>query len=130
LRVADGNEADQATFAGLIRRFEAQLNLEALFVADSALYGAEHLSTLSRLCWLCRVPATLTEAKRLLSEVSEEAFAESRAMEGYRLYETKSNYGGVSQRWLVVEKTRRVGGPKERAWKDGCDSWIGKPKRS
>src|SRR5918994_5487354 len=29
LRVADGNEADQATFAGLIRRFEAQLNLEA-----------------------------------------------------------------------------------------------------
>jgi transposase len=107
LRVADGNEADQATFAGLIRRFEAQLNLEALFVADSALYGAEHLSTLSRLCWLCRVPATLTEAKRLLSEVSEEAFAESRAMEGYRLYKTKSNYGGVSQRWLVVENEAR-----------------------
>jgi len=107
LRVADGNEADQAAFAGLIRRFEAQLNLEALFVADSALYGAEHLSTLSRLRWLCRVPATLTEAKRLLSEVPEEAFAESGAVEGYRLYETKSDYGGVSQRWLVVENEAR-----------------------
>jgi transposase len=107
LRVADGNEADQAAFAGLIRRFEAQLNLEALFVADSALYGAEHLSTLSRLRWLCRVPATLTEAKRLLSEVPEEAFAESGAVEAYRLYETKSDYGGVSQRWLVVENEAR-----------------------
>jgi transposase len=53
------------------------------------------------------VPATLTEAKRLLSEVPEEAFAESGAVEGYRLYETKSDYGGVSQRWLVVENEAR-----------------------
>src|SRR5215210_6636618 len=38
-RVADGNEADQATFAELIRQFKARLDLETLFVADSALYS-------------------------------------------------------------------------------------------
>src|SRR5215208_956281 len=54
LRVADGNEADQATFAELIRTFKAQLDLEALFVADSALYSAQNLATLGNLRWLCR----------------------------------------------------------------------------
>jgi len=36
LRVADGNEADQAVFAELLRDFRARLDLDALFVADSA----------------------------------------------------------------------------------------------
>lgn len=105
-RVADGNEADQRTFAELIRTFKAQLDLEALFVADSALYDAEHLPALSRLRWLCRVPATLKEAKRLLAETPERAFAQS-TLQRYRIAEAKSDYGGVSQRWLVVKSEAR-----------------------
>ena len=61
LRVADGNEADQAVFAELLRDFRARLNLDALFVADSALYSAQSLATLGNLRWLCRVPRTLGE---------------------------------------------------------------------
>src|SRR5215218_1745448 len=101
-RVAEGNGADQAVFAGLLRDFKAQVDLEPLFVADSALYAAEQLPSLSRLRWLCRVPATLGEARRLLAETPEEAFTES-SLEGYHLYEAKSDYARVRQRWLVVE---------------------------
>jgi transposase len=108
LRVADGNEADQATFAELIQTFKARLDLEALFVADSALYDAKHLPALSHLRWLCRVPATLKEARRLLVETREEAFFESALFEGYRIAEAKSHYGGMSQRWLVVESEART----------------------
>jgi transposase len=60
LRVADGNESDQAVFADLIKEFRARLDLDALFVADAALYGAENLASLGGLRWLCRVPKTLT----------------------------------------------------------------------
>jgi transposase len=68
LRVANGNEADQAVFAELLRDFRARLDLDALFVADSALYSAQNLATLGNLRWVCRVPRTLGEAGRVLAE--------------------------------------------------------------
>lgn len=101
-RAADGNESDKGVFAELIRDYQAQLDLDALFVADSALYSQENLQTLRGLSWLTRVPQTLAEAKRLLAEVNEEAFLDS-SLPGYRLAEAASEYGGVAQRWLIVE---------------------------
>lgn len=101
-RVADGNEADQAVFADLIKEFRARLDLDALFVADAALYGAENLASLGELRWLCRVPKTLAEAKRVLAETPPEAFLESELHEGYRIARSRSDYGGIEQRWLVV----------------------------
>lgn len=112
LRVADGNDSDQAVFADLIKDFRARLNLDVLFVADAALYGAENLASLGSLRWLCRVPRTLGEARRVLEETPREAFVRSALHEGYRFARTRSNYGGIEQRWLVVhseelEKTVR-----------------------
>jgi transposase len=40
LRVADGNEADNAVFAKILGEFREQLTLDSLMVADSALYSA------------------------------------------------------------------------------------------
>ena len=110
LRVADGNEADQAVFAELHTDFRARLNLDALFVADSALYSAQNLATLGNLRWLCRVPRTLGEAGRVLAETPREAFVESGLHQGYRIAQTQSNYAGVAQRWLIVhsEKLRKA----------------------
>ncbi len=102
LRVADGNESDRAVFADLIKGFRARLDLDALFVADAALYGAENLASLGELRWLCRVPKTLAEAKRVLAETPPGAFVRSELHEGYRIARTRSDYGGVEQRWLVV----------------------------
>jgi transposase len=103
LRVADGNEADRAVFAELLKDFRARLDLDALFVADSALYSAENLALLGDLQWLCRVPRTLGEARRRSAETPREEFVQSSLHEGYRIAEIESNHGGVSQRWLVVE---------------------------
>lgn len=86
---------------------KVRLDLEALFVADSALYDAEHLPGLDRLRWLCRVPGAIKEAKRLLTETPQKAFVESALLKGYRIAEAKSDYSGVSQRWLVVESEAR-----------------------
>ncbi len=114
MRVADGNEADQAVFAELLRDFRAQLDFDALFVTDAALYGADNLASLGRLRWLCRVPATLKEARRALTDTPREAFVESVHHEGYRFAELESNYGGVAQRWLVVHSEQLEKAAAER----------------
>lgn len=106
LRIADGNEADQAVFAGLLKDFRTQVDLDALFVADSALYSAKNLASLGELRWLCRVPLNLEQARRVLAEAPQEAFVRSPIHGDYRLYETVSDYGGVPQRWLVVESEK------------------------
>jgi transposase len=116
-RDADGNEADQATFTKLIREFKTRLDFDALFVADSALFSADDLPSLNHLHWLCRVPQTIKEAKTLLEELDEESFITESAPEGYRLAETKSEYGGVEQRWVVVEPPERQKAQNERLQK-------------
>ncbi len=106
LRVGDGNEADKAVFAQLIEQFQAQLSFDALFVADSALYSQENLQALSGLRWLSRVPTTLSEAKERLQDTPEAAFVAS-CLSGYRIARAESHYGGVEQRWLIVESEKR-----------------------
>lgn len=106
LRVADGNEADKAVFAKILCEFREQLTLDSLMVADSALYSAPNLALMTNLKWLCRVPVTIKEAKELASTISEEQLVTSE-IEGYKLAGHKSHYGGIEQRWLVVESQSR-----------------------
>ena len=101
LRVADGNESDRGVFANLIRDFRQEWNIDALFVADAALYSAENIQQLESLRWLSRVPATIKEAQKLLT-LPKELFINS-SLEGYKIAEVGSYYAGIKQRWLVVE---------------------------
>jgi transposase len=106
LRVADGDEADQATFAEILCNFKQQLNLDSLMVADSALYSASNLALMVNLKWLTRVPLTVKQAKLLVSQLTEQDFVPSQ-IKGYRWSPHKSNYAGKEQRWLVVESEAR-----------------------
>lgn len=106
LRVADGDEADGAVFAQICCDFKKQLNLDALMVADSALYTAPNLAQMATLKWLSRVPLTLKQTKQLISQLTDSDLVESE-IPGYRWSEHKSNYGGIEQRWLVVESDIR-----------------------
>ena len=101
LRVADGNESDRGVFASLIQDFRQEWNIDALFVADAALYSAENIKQLQSLRWLSRVPATIKEAQNLLT-LPKELFVSS-SREGYKIAEVGSYYAGIKQRWLVVE---------------------------
>ncbi len=107
LRVADGNEADSAMFAKILQEFHQQWEIDALFVADAALYSQDNIKQMDSLRWLSRVPATLTTAQLLLENMSQEAFVKS-AVTGYRIAEYCCDYGGVKQRWLVVESEARM----------------------
>lgn len=106
LRVGDGNESDKAVFAQLMVQFKAQLNFDALFVADSALYSQENLQALAGLRWLSRVPATLTQAKECLQDTADEALVATQ-MAGYRISALTRQFAGIEQRWLVVESEAR-----------------------
>ena len=69
---------------------------------SSALYCKENIEQMDSLRWLSRVPGTLAIAQLLLENIPKEAFLSS-AVTGYRQSECCSNYGGVKQRWLIVE---------------------------
>ena len=106
LRVADGNEADKAIFAKLMQEFRASFSLDALWVADSALYSADNLKLLQGLRWVSRVPLTVAAAESLVECLEEQQFV-STTLAGYRIVERDSFYGGVSQRWVIVESAAR-----------------------
>jgi transposase len=106
LRTASGNESDNSIFASICQDFKKQLNLDSLMVADSALYTAPNLEMLTNLRWLTRVPLSLKQAQQLVSQLNESEFHQS-SVTGYSWSEHKSNYGGIEQRWLVVESSLR-----------------------
>jgi transposase len=76
-------------------------------VADSALYSAENLQKLADAgtTWITRVPATLTEAQHALEQATPEAMLPLK--EGYRYHIRASTYGGVAQRWMLIDSEHR-----------------------
>ena len=83
MRIGNGNESDQAVFPQVFCEFKKQLDLDALMVADSALYSEPNLREMATLKWLTRVPLTIKQAKDLVSQQEAEAFTESTIV-GYR----------------------------------------------
>ncbi|NJP18061.1 MAG: IS1634 family transposase [Hydrococcus sp. CRU_1_1] len=106
LRVGDGNEADSAMFGKLVTEFKQQWDIDALFVADAAIYTADNLTQMSSLRWVSRVPATLTAAKQLLQDLDSSAFIAS-SLPGYKIAACGNSYAGIQQRWLVIESQAR-----------------------
>lgn len=106
IELADGNQSDKTRFAALMQEFKTQWNFEGLYVADSALYSEENLQQLSSLQWLTRVPLTLKMASELVSHVPAAAFVDT-GLKGYRIATVCCDYGGVQQRWFVVESQER-----------------------
>jgi transposase len=107
LRVGDGNEADSAMFAQLVSKFRQQWQIDALFVADAALYNADNLIQMKQLRWVSRVPATLKDAQELLINLHPQALVPSE-LAGYKIAALGNQYSGINQRWLLVESQARL----------------------
>lgn len=56
--------------------------------------------------WLCRVPLTIGIAKDKVSTLLSTDFISS-SLPGYYYCERILNYGGIKQRWLIVESSER-----------------------
>ena len=106
LELADGNQSDKARFAGLLGEFQQQWEFAGIHVADAALYSADNVQQLGSLRWISRVPLTIAQANALIEDIDESAFRPAQR-EGYRLAEVCCTYGGVKQRWVVVESSQR-----------------------
>jgi transposase len=106
LKVGDGNEADKAVFGQIAREFKKQVYFDSLIIGDSALYSKENLKLMREMRWLYRVPFSIKEAQKLVDSISEKELTDSE-IPGYSWRETSSNYGGIEQRWLLVESQAR-----------------------
>ena len=107
LRIGDGNESDRAIFAQLIEQFKQEWNLDSIYVADSALYSEENIQQLGELNWITLVPRSIKTAKILAESIEDEVFVESK-IPGYRIASCCCDYGGVHQRWLIIESEKRL----------------------
>ena len=102
LEVLDGNQTDKTSFPKTIAAYLEELRGDApYFIADSALYTAANLATLSNVRFITRVPETLTAVKALYESLSIEDMRPA-SENGYRYHCVENTYAGVDQRWLVV----------------------------
>ena len=110
MKPLSGNSSDSKAFGQVVSDHIAQLHTpfsSTYLVADSALYSAENLQKLAetRLTWITRVPATLTEAQAVLAQADPQTMAP--LTEGYRYRVVPSSYGGVAQRWVLIYSEQR-----------------------
>ncbi|MDJ0597184.1 MAG: hypothetical protein QNJ72_45725 [Pleurocapsa sp. MO_226.B13] len=54
--------------ATILSDFKKQVDLDSIFVADSALYTAENLLTIKSLKWITRVPLSIKAAQFYVRE--------------------------------------------------------------
>jgi transposase len=106
LKAGDGNEADKAVFGQISKEFKKQVDFDSLMVGDSALYTKDNLKLMEEMRWLSRVPLSIKAAQELVDSLSEKELTSSE-IPGYSWRETSSNYGGIEQRWLLVESQAR-----------------------
>ena len=106
MKSASGNQVDSSCFGEIAVNYKKQIQFDSLIVADSALYTERNITLMSDMKWLCRVPLSLKSAQLLISTIPESEFMKSE-LEGYSFVEKKSNYGGIEQRWLVVQSKER-----------------------
>ena len=104
MEVVSGNQADKARFAELLQEFKAQWTFEGICVADAALYSEENLVAMTGLKWLTRVPLSIKAAGQLVETTTG---LQASKFKGYTTTESVSEYGGVSQRWILVESQER-----------------------
>ncbi|WP_445496059.1 IS1634-like element ISPlu4 family transposase [Photorhabdus sp. SF281] len=108
MQAMSGNTNDAKAFAQTIKThiqcLKAAQN-SRYFVADAALYTEAAIASLhqQKQRFITRVPLTIKEAKQSLLNVTAEQF--SPISEGYSGCWVTSSYGGVPQRWLLVNST-------------------------
>ncbi len=76
-------------------------------MADSALYSQDNLLLIKDLKWITRVPLSIKAAQHFVTEITEKELVKSSENPGYSFVTKTSNYGGIEQRWLVVESEKR-----------------------
>lgn len=107
LQVASGNEHDAQQFAEGVKAFGEQWTSDGLFVMDAAFYSEPNLQQVGSIGWLSRVPLTLKAAQDLVHGDVTPLVEVPCDHKDYRMWEVEQTYGGVPQRWILVESQTR-----------------------
>jgi len=101
VRALDGNSSDKKVLIKTIKELTQNLNHDerVYHVADSAFYTEDNVKEIgTNAFFISRVPATINEAKELLTA---DLILEICSDERYSCYTAKSCYSGVKQLWVV-----------------------------
>ncbi|WP_366933903.1 IS1634 family transposase [Nostoc sp. NMS9] len=103
---ASGNQTDSSSFGQIAVDSKKQIEVDSLILADAALYTEDNIKLMSKMTWLCRVPGTVKSAQFLVANTAESEFVKSE-LSGYSFGVKNITYGGIEQRWLVVQSQAR-----------------------
>jgi len=106
IQTLSGNTSDKTHFREIVKQYGQSLKEswgeDKIWVRDSAGYTEETIKAISDdYKWISRVPETITDAKEMLESVDREKTCIT-SLNGYRIFSTEMEYGGVNQRWIVV----------------------------
>lgn len=105
-----GNRSDGQEFGQVVSEPIAQWHTTygtTDLVADSALYREANLQRFAntQLKWMTRVPATLSDAQAVLGQADPQTMTP--LADGDRDRVVPSTYGGVEQRWVLIDSAQR-----------------------
>lgn len=103
-----GNSSDKESFQNTIKEHIASLEnatASSVLVADAALYSKTTLQLLQeqQRPFISRVPAQIKEAKALMGSAPTLEFIP--IDDNYRYHEILSHYGGIPQRWILIQSS-------------------------
>lgn len=87
--------------------FAKNWQMDSLFVIDAAFYSEPNLQEVKDLKWVTRVPQTLSAAKALVRQDTTLLTPVDCDLPDYQLWEIEQDYGGIQQRWMLVESQSR-----------------------
>lgn len=124
-----GNKSDKKSIIESIQRMRRGICIpDAYVIADSAIYTEENIRALSPDArWITHVPVTVGEANRLIN--AEILFEPNSNDPRYSFYETFSDYGGISQKWIVVH-SKDMQTRKERTYERNLEKQDRKTQKS
>src|SRR5674476_995320 len=97
-----GNASDKKTILEAITSLKSVLRPESkvYYVADSSFYTEDNIKNIGKSFWISRVPATINEAKELLT--ANLNLKTPKSDERYSFYQTFVEYGGIKQKWVLL----------------------------
>jgi len=126
MKTYSGSASDHQTLKDAMLQIQEGLREslpeECYFIADAAFYTEPNISDF-KMHWISRVPATIKEASALMR--SDASMEQGVFDDRYSFCELSSEYGGVSQKWVLVyssEMSRKTGQTFEKRLAKQIDS--------
>ena len=109
MKACSGNTQDTQSFKEIVKQHVKSLKAaykNTYFIGDAALYTEETIQALAseEQLFITRVPQKLKEAKQLIANAKHVTWIPLN--EGYSGHWATSEYGGVSQRWLLIKSNQ------------------------